>query len=206
MNLLSSELPVDHRNQHHGQNRIQRQAHIQNTEYFAENGDQIEGAQMLIELQQTDRHHSNHDIQPVRHSLKERGNEHDDKGCGYCNHRGFCFCGNEHGQCSQEKVADITADQGQYPGLPKGDVIQRFPDPQLNHAIATFEAKVAQCDEAVDQHGCPIQDCNQQKSRLDLCGGGFVSSEQRGEINRIRFPFELVGEDTGYHISNDQNS
>jgi len=102
---------------------------------------------VLIELQQADRHHINHRIQPVYHSLQERWNEHNDKGCGYRNHRGLGFCRNKHGQRGQEEIADVTADQGQHPSLPKGDVIQRFPDSQLNHTIATFEAKVAQCGE-----------------------------------------------------------
>ena len=102
--------------------------------------------------------------------------EHNDKGGGYCNDRGFCFCGNKHGQSSQEEVSDVAADQGQHPSLPEGDVIQRFPDSQLNHAIATFEAKVTQCGEAVDQHSSPIENCDQQKSCLDFCRSGFVSS------------------------------
>lgn len=122
--LFPPEFPIDYRNQCHGQNRIQRQAHIQVTEYFAENGDQIEDAQMLIEFQQTDRQHSNHRIQPVRHSLQERGNEHNDKRCSYHNHRGFGFCRNKLGQRGREEVANITADHSQYQSLPESDVIQ----------------------------------------------------------------------------------
>ena len=151
---------------------------------------------MLIELQQTDWHHSNHNIQPVCHSLQERGNEHDDKRRGYRNYGGSGFCGNEHSQCRQEQVADIAADQRQHPDLPHGDVVKGLPDPELDNASGTTKSEVAQCDEAVNQHGTPVQDGDQQQTGLDLDSGGLVSAHEGGEIDGIRFPFELIGENS----------
>ena len=49
--LFSPEFPIDYRNQRHRQNRIQRQAHIQDTEHLSKDSDQIKGAQVLIEFQ-----------------------------------------------------------------------------------------------------------------------------------------------------------
>ena len=63
--------PIHHGNQQDAQHQIQRNADIQSPENLAENGEDLEGAQILIELQQMGGHKLRDFTQPTRNPLQK---------------------------------------------------------------------------------------------------------------------------------------
>lgn len=114
------------------------------------------------------RHEAQKFIQPVCHSLQERGEEYQNKwGCHRKDSR-LCLGGDPHGQERQEKVADVAGYESQHPSLPHIKIIDTFPELPLDDAACALEAEIAQGEQAIDQHGSPVQDCYQRKPALIL--------------------------------------
>lgn len=152
------------------------------------------------------RHEAQNFIQPVCHSLQERGKEYQNKwGCHRKDSR-LCLGGDPHGQECQEQVADVAGYESQHPSLPHIQIIDTFPEQPLDDAACALEAEIAQGEQAIDQHGSPVQDCYQQKTGLDLGRGSFIPATKGGKIHRIRFPFEFVREDASQQETQNQNS
>ena len=152
------------------------------------------------------RHEAQNFIQPVCHSLQERGEEYQNKwGCHRKDSR-LCLGGDPHGQERQEKVADVAGYESQHPSLPQIKIIDTFPELPLDSAACALEAEIAQGEQAINKHGSPVQDCYQQKTCLDLGRGSFIPATKGGKIHRIRFPFEFVREDASQQKTQNQNS
>ena len=141
----------------------------------------------MIEFQQVRWHEAQNFIQPVCHSLQERGKEYQNKwGC----HRkdsGLCLGGDPHGQERQEQVADVAGYESQHPSLPHIKIIDTFPELPLDDAACALEAEIAQGEQAINKHSSPVQDCHQQKTCLDLGRGSFIPATKGGKYTASAF-------------------